>query len=380
MDDKSGVIWITGFSSSGKTTVGRKVEKALRKNDVNTIFLDGDDLRSIFAERWGFERSERVELARVYFRLCSHLASQGYCVVISAIAMYSEVREWLRENVPGVYEVYLKVPIEERKSRDKNTKKIYEKLGDISKMYDVPDGRVFTIENYGNQTSDATAKVIVDRYLSQKNQDVDFGRQGHWSSYYSSGAAPSEASQFAVAVNEKIKSGSKLLEIGCGNGRDASFFAHEGHTVVALDPSAGAIDVCRENDKSGVIDYRHGNLPGILKTFHGNFDVIYSRFVIHAMPLVEEIRTIDAAAKVTSLGGMIFIECRSINDQLAREGEVISPTERIAGHYRRFIVKEELESRLAAAGFKIIDSVESKGLAVFGDNDPMIIRVRAERV
>ena len=98
------------------------------------------------------------------------------------------------------------------------------------------------------------------------------------------------------------------------------------------------------------------------------------------MPLVEEIRTIDAAAKVTSLGGMIFIECRSINDQLAREGEVISPTERIAGHYRRFIVKEELESRLAAAGFKIIDSIESKGLAVFGDNDPMIIRVRAERV
>ena len=50
---KSGVIWITGFSSSGKTTVGRKAELLLRKKSVNTIFLDGDDLRSIFAGRWG---------------------------------------------------------------------------------------------------------------------------------------------------------------------------------------------------------------------------------------------------------------------------------------------------------------------------------------
>ena len=39
--EKSGVIWITGFSSSGKTTVGRKAEILLRKKSVNTIFLDG---------------------------------------------------------------------------------------------------------------------------------------------------------------------------------------------------------------------------------------------------------------------------------------------------------------------------------------------------
>jgi len=44
--EKSGLIWITGFSSSGKTTISRKVEFILRKK-YRTIFLDGDDLREL---------------------------------------------------------------------------------------------------------------------------------------------------------------------------------------------------------------------------------------------------------------------------------------------------------------------------------------------
>ena len=123
-----------------------------------------------------------------------------------------------------------------------------------------------------------------------------------------------------------------------------------------------------------------GTLPDLIDALDKNFDVAYSRFVIHAMPLTEEIKTLKCAYKILSPGGNFFIECRSINDPMAREGEIISPTERILGHYRRFIIKEELESRLVACGFKIVESIESQGLAIFGDNDPMIIRVRAERV
>ena len=43
------VVWITGYSGSGKTTVARKVEAALRAAGVSTVHLDGDDLRSILA-------------------------------------------------------------------------------------------------------------------------------------------------------------------------------------------------------------------------------------------------------------------------------------------------------------------------------------------
>src|SRR5687768_1986541 len=104
------VIWISGFSASGKTTVGRRVEAMLRARGAPVIFLDGDDLRSIFAGRWGYTREERTELARVYFRLCSHLSAQGFTVVICAVAMYAGAREWLKQNVSQAVEVYLDVP------------------------------------------------------------------------------------------------------------------------------------------------------------------------------------------------------------------------------------------------------------------------------
>src|SRR5688572_26059917 len=82
------VVWITGYSASGKTTVGRRVELMLRERETSAVFLDGDDLRSILSHKWGYTREDRVGLARVYFRLCSLLASQGIMVVISAVAMY----------------------------------------------------------------------------------------------------------------------------------------------------------------------------------------------------------------------------------------------------------------------------------------------------
>lgn len=87
------VVWITGYSSAGKATVGRLVEAELRGRGHSTMILDGDDLRSIFSGRWGYSRTDRVELAKVYFRLCSHLASQRHVVVIAAVAMYSHEQE-----------------------------------------------------------------------------------------------------------------------------------------------------------------------------------------------------------------------------------------------------------------------------------------------
>ena len=138
-----GVIWITGYSASGKTTVARKVESRLRAYGLRTVFLDGDDLRSIFGNKWGYTREERVELAHVYFRLCSHLVSQGSTVVIAAIAMYKEVSKWMHTNIPNAVEVFLNVPEDERRLRDTSTKKVYERMGDINLSYDKPRKSVY---------------------------------------------------------------------------------------------------------------------------------------------------------------------------------------------------------------------------------------------
>ena len=55
----------------------------------------------------------------------------------------------------------------------------------------------------------------------------------------------------------------------------------------------------------------------------------------------------------------------------------MSHTERVFGHYRRFIILDEFIQRLVQVGFKVVEAIENVGLAEFGEEDPMVIRVKA---
>jgi SAM-dependent methyltransferase len=313
----------------------------------------------------------------VYFRLASHLASQGYTVVISAIAMYDEVRSWLRENVPNALEVYLDVPEEERIRRDKQTKQLYGNIVKTSPDYDPPDAGTFRVDNF-SVDPDAAAQQIVSRFLNRKAGEADYGRERHWGRFYAEDVAPRKPSPFAEAVAAALPPNSRLLEIGCGNGRDACFFAHEGHRVTAIDRSPEAVEAARSAGTSA--RFHSGTLPELARELDAPFSAAYSRFVIHAMPMAEEEQLLESVRDMLESGGKFFIECRSINDPMSRLGEVLSPTERIHGHYRRFIVLDELRERLTNRGFRVDEAIESDGLAVFGDEDPVVIRITATRV
>jgi bifunctional enzyme CysN/CysC len=378
----AGVIWVTGFSGSGKTTVARHVERTLREQGHQVAFLDGDDLRSIFAGRWGYGRSDRVELAHVYFRLSSHLASQGITVVIAAVAMYAEVRTWVRSNIPHSVIAYLEVPRDVRLARDERTKGVYRQGTDLEEMYDEPSDADVRVANHGDTTPAEAAATVVRAYLDRKETEADRGKTAHWDDYYAHrSVARQDPSPFAVAAAERMSGASSVLEVGCGNGRDTAYLVSLGHQVVGLDPSAAAIDLCRRTYAREGFDgeFAVGVLPDHATQWKERFDVLYSRFVLHAMTEAEELELWRDAATVMRPGALLALECRSINDPLARQGEVLSPTERIAGHYRRFIVWDELQSRLHAAGFEITDHVESQGLAVHGEEDPVVIRVFAQR-
>ena len=95
------------------------------------------------------------------------------------------------------------------------------------------------------------------------------------------------------------------------------------------------------------------------------------------MSLSEEIETLKTSYQLLNKEGQFFIECRSINDPLSHKGEILSHTERVDGHYRRFIILEELHHRLIQIGFKVIETIESNGLAKFGKEDPVVIRLNA---
>ena len=119
---RSGVIWITGLSGAGKSTVAAGVAKELRADGAPVVLLDGDELRAVFAAGdvdAGHHRSNaRQALAHQYARLAHLISNQGFTVVIATISLFREVHAWNRANIGNYFEVYLKVPIEELRRRD----------------------------------------------------------------------------------------------------------------------------------------------------------------------------------------------------------------------------------------------------------------------
>jgi len=381
MMNTNGVIWITGFSAAGKTTLSRKVESLLRKKEISTVSLDGDDLRNILGDHWGYDIASRKELAKIYMRLCSHLSSQGHVVIISAIAMFTEVEQWMRSNIPNAIQVYLDVPLKERVERDSRTKKVLSSKNYDDTIYDIPQAPDLRIHNFGAVTVDESAETIVTKFFNQLGSTQDLGRDQHWNTYYRQAKVPAMPSPYAESVLPYLQPGSTLLEIGSGNGRDTAYFARHGIQVTAIDRAEAAIKLCRETHQDYPISFLAGVLSDLWPQFGSQkFDAIYCRFVLHAMPLIEEVATLHHCSQLMKPGARLFIECRSINDPLARKGEILSKTERIDGHYRRFIVLDELKDRLSQASFKVIDAIEADGLSAHGSDNPVVIRITAERV
>jgi cytidine diphosphoramidate kinase len=116
------VIWITGLSGAGKTTFANLLTQLFRDRNLPVVMLDGDELRQVFGADVDYkdfhEINSRRKLAMQYANLCRIIATQGITVVIATISLFREVHKWNRLNLPGYFEVYLKVPIQELRRRD----------------------------------------------------------------------------------------------------------------------------------------------------------------------------------------------------------------------------------------------------------------------
>ena len=118
------VIWIIGLSGSGKTTIGSKIYSLMRYKYPNTVFLDGDMVRSICDHDLGHTiEGRRINSDRVS-RLCLELDKQGSHVVCSILSIFHDAQEWNRENYSEYKEIYLDVTMETLLKRD--SKKLYQ--------------------------------------------------------------------------------------------------------------------------------------------------------------------------------------------------------------------------------------------------------------
>ena len=133
------VIWVTGLSGSGKTTLSEEIVRQLRDKRRDVIGLDGDELRKVLSigannNSQSYDRNTRLKLSMRYAQLSKTLSSQGFIVVIATISIFREIYDWNRKNLPGYFEVYLNVPMDELRRR--NSKGIYSRF-DAGELHNV---------------------------------------------------------------------------------------------------------------------------------------------------------------------------------------------------------------------------------------------------
>ena len=113
--------------------------------------------------------------------------------------------------------------------------------------------------------------------------------------------------------------------------------------------------------------------------YSSHYDYIYSRFTIHAINDNQQEILFKNILKSLNTGGKIFIEARTIHDDLYGKGKHIAGNAYIYNnHYRRFIDPERLKSEMTAAGFEIISFAEQRGFSKTIDSDPVLLRLTAK--
>ncbi len=162
------VVWFTGLSGSGKSTVAKLVEQALHREGRHTYSLDGDNLRHGLNRDLGFTDQDRVENIRRVGEVAKLMLDAGLVVLCSFISPFRAERRMVREMLgPGEFvEVFVDTPLEECIRRD--AKGLYARalrgeIGNftgVSSPYEAPDAAELVLDGAGEAPEALAERVL----------------------------------------------------------------------------------------------------------------------------------------------------------------------------------------------------------------------------
>ena len=171
---KPAILWFTGFSGSGKSTVANALESALNQLGVHTYLLDGDNVRHGLCKDLGFTDADRVENIRRVGETAKLMVDAGLMVLTAFISPFQSERDMVRNLVEDgeFIEVFLDTPLEVCETRD--PKGLYKKAraGEIKHFtgidsdYQIPASPEIKIDTSKNTLDQSVQELVA--YLKQQ--------------------------------------------------------------------------------------------------------------------------------------------------------------------------------------------------------------------
>jgi len=165
---KAIVLWFTGLSGSGKSTIAHAIEEQLFKLGCKTFVLDGDNVRHGLCSDLGFSKKDRKENIRRIGELAKLMLESGTIVLTAFISPFQEDREKVRNLIPqgDFVEIYCKASLETCELRD--VKGLYKKAKNgeiknytgISSPYEVPVNPEFVIDTERETIGESSDKIM----------------------------------------------------------------------------------------------------------------------------------------------------------------------------------------------------------------------------
>ena len=173
LNHRPGIIWLTGLSGSGKSTVAKNVEKRLFQRNFNIFTLDGDNLRIGLNKNLAFSPEDRTENIRRTAEVAKLFTQAGFIVIVSLISPYRSERKKARDIRPEIFrEIYIKAPLKVCTERD--VKGLYAKAlkGEIKNFtgitspYEEPEMPNLVIDT-SNETVEESVKKLEEYILHE---------------------------------------------------------------------------------------------------------------------------------------------------------------------------------------------------------------------
>lgn len=169
------VIWLTGISGAGKSTIAAALMSALGEKAFPVLPIDGDDLRGGLSSDLSFTEADRIENMRRAAEVAQLASSSGLIAVVSLISPSAKGRQMVRELVRhGRFaQIYVNTPVEVAEARD--VKGLYKKaragliknFTAVGSSYEAPRDNDVVIDTTVVSAADAARKII--SYMLEKN-------------------------------------------------------------------------------------------------------------------------------------------------------------------------------------------------------------------